>query len=65
MQQSYQGQTMMGPATLVESFSDWRDVGGVMHPFKTVTTADGKPYLESTISAAEANVTVDEALFQQ
>jgi predicted Zn-dependent peptidase len=61
--ESYQGQTMMGPAAMTEIYGDWREVAGVQVPFSIETLADGKPMVETTITRADANVEVDEALF--
>ena len=61
--ESYQGNTMMGPASMTEIYSDWREVAGVQVPFAIETLADGKPMVETTVTRVDANVEVDEALF--
>jgi len=62
---SFRGKTMMGPAAMEEVYSMWREVGGVMVPFKTVTYADGKEFTVARVTSAEANVEVDESLFEK
>ncbi|MGH2569658.1 MAG: hypothetical protein ACRDGR_00440, partial [bacterium] len=37
-------------ARFVDEFSDFRAVGGVLRPHKIVTSLDGKPFLEATVT---------------
>ncbi len=46
----YRSIQMAGPpSTTEESFEDWREVGGLKFPFKTVIRRDGAPYAELTV----------------
>lgn len=44
-----------GPVELEETFSDWREVGGVRLPHKSVITQGGKPAAEATIQEWKLN----------
>jgi predicted Zn-dependent peptidase len=60
----YQGMNFMGaPVASEQSFLDFREVGGVKLPFKSVTLQDGKPAQEGITSEILINVSVDESLF--
>ncbi len=61
---SFQGMTMMGaPAATEQMFSDYREVGNVKLPFKSVTNQDGKKAQEALASDISINVDVEESLF--
>jgi len=60
---SYQGASEAGLATLVESYSDYREVGGIMMPFRTEVRANGKKFIESEVLEAEINPPLKEDFF--
>ncbi len=52
----YQSIQMTGaPATLEDTFSDWREVDGVMLPFKVTITREGNPYADLAVQEYEVN----------
>ncbi len=63
IKETYRGQGMMGPTSIEEFFSDFRDVAGVKLPFHKVTNADGKKYAETKVLEININTPVDENLF--
>ncbi len=62
---SYQTIGREGPVTAEEHWSDYREVAGVKVPCGTVSMADGKQSAKITVKEIQANVTVDEKLFQK
>lgn len=47
---SYQSSQMAGaPTTVEETYSDWRDVGGVKLPFKVSITQGGRKFAEASV----------------
>jgi len=61
---SFQGINMMGaPAATEQIFSDYREVGNVKLPFKSVTNQDGKKAQEALATEILINVDVEESLF--
>jgi zinc protease len=61
---SFQGMNMMGaPAATEQMYSDYREVGNVKLPFKSVTNQDGEKAQEALASEILINVDVDETLF--
>lgn len=53
---SYRGASEVGLATLVESYSDYRRVGGFLIPFHTEVRANGKKFIDSTVLEAQFNL---------
>ncbi len=61
----YRGTNFMGaPGDLVQRFSDFREVDGLMLPFASVTTFNGEPMLSGTVESTELDVPVDDSDFQ-
>ena len=61
----YRGSGPTGaPADLVESYSDFREVDGLMLPFEVSTTMDGQPAMTVSNQVIEVNPEVDEAAFE-
>lgn len=61
----YRGTNFMGaPGELVQSYSDFRDVGGLILPFASTTTFNGEPMLTGTIESSEINVEVEDSTFE-
>jgi len=51
---------------VTQAFSDYREVAGMMVPYKTVTTqamGEQEQTVESTIQTLEVNVDLEEGLF--
>lgn len=63
VKQSYRGSGMIGPATMEEVFSDFRDVSGVKLPFHQLTNSDGQKFAESKVLEVNVNPEVDPNLF--
>ena len=58
--------SVMGPpAETDEVYSDYRDVNGIQIPFKTVTSQEGKPRTEMTVSEAKINPGVEDSAFKK
>ena len=57
------GQT--GPVTVEEVYSDYRLADGVLFPFKTVGTSDGKKISELTVTSMKLNTGVKEEEFKK
>ncbi len=62
---SFQSTGPQGPMNVEEFWSDYRQVGGVMIPFKTIANADGKKMSEVTIKEVKHNIEVDPDLFKE
>jgi zinc protease len=52
----YDAPTENGPVAVIESYSDFRDVGGLKVPHKTVITISGKRFQDLTITSLKFNV---------
>ncbi len=52
---SYDGEGMAGPTSVDESFSDWRDVGGVKVPYKASIVQGGKKFADVTVQEYKIN----------
>jgi hypothetical protein len=57
----YQGTHPMtgDPATIVETYSDFRDAGGLQRPYRVVTTVDGEKLAEATVTEITINGSVE------
>ncbi len=62
---SYRSTGQQGPTNVEEVWSDYRDVGGVKLPFKTVASAEGKKLSETTVVEMKQNIEVDPKLFEE
>ena len=63
---SYRGRNFMGaPGKLEQRFSDFREVDGLVLPFASVTTFDGKPMLSGTVESTELDVVLEDTEFQK
>ncbi len=58
----YREEQQSGPATVEETYSDWRDVNGIKVPFHLTITQDGKPFGDATVDDYRINtgVTVED-----
>jgi len=63
LKESYQGTTMMGPGTVEEIFSDYREVSGVKTPFSITSLANGQKIAETKILEVNFNTQIDPELF--
>jgi hypothetical protein len=52
-----------GDATFTTVYSDWRKVGDVQYPYAMKTTVEGEPFMEATVTSAEANPALKDDLF--
>jgi len=60
--QTYQSVAMGGPPqTIVETYSDWRDVNGIRFPFKVVIEQGGKKFADVTVTDLKINSGIDAA----
>jgi hypothetical protein len=58
--------SIMGPpAETEESYADYRDVGGVKMPFKTVLSQGGKKKVEQTVDAIKMNPGVEDSAYKK
>lgn len=62
---SYSTVGSTGPVNVEEFWSDYRDVGDVKIPFKSISTVDGKKVSEATVIEVKHNVEVDSSLFEE
>jgi hypothetical protein len=64
---AYDGEHPMtgAPAKFVETFADYRAVKGVLRPHRIVTTVDGEPFAESTVTRLTINSEVSAELFEK
>jgi hypothetical protein len=63
---SYQGNGPTGaPGEVVETLTDWRDVGQLRYPFAMVGTFDGETMQRVTLGEVEIDGEVDEAAFER
>jgi hypothetical protein len=65
LQMSYRGSAPMTgqPGQIVRTFSDFREVDGLVVPFVMSATFEGKPSTSSTIDSFRVNAPVDETAF--
>ena len=63
LKESYQGTTMMGPGTVEETLSDYREVSGVKIPFSIQGFANGQKMMETKILEVIFNTQIDPELF--
>jgi len=65
LQMSYRGSAPMTgqPGQIVRTFSDFRDVSGLVLPFATSSTFEGNPATSSTYDSFNVNAPVDETAF--
>jgi hypothetical protein len=61
----YSGEGPQGPAKITEVYKDWRAVGSVQYPHSNQMLVDGKPVMESTVTAAKSNPELPESLFKK
>ncbi|MBD3384961.1 hypothetical protein GF407_08545 [candidate division KSB1 bacterium] len=54
-----------GPTEVEEHYSDYREVEGIMLPFKVITLEKGEKASEVVVNNCSINAQLDEALFQQ
>lgn len=52
-------------ARFVETYSDWRVVNGVRRPHKILTSIDGAPFAEATITTVRINPPIDASAFEK
>lgn len=61
----YQGASAAGLATLMESYSDYRKVDGIMIPFHTEVRANGKKFIDSVVTEAQINLSLRKDFFNR
>ena len=61
----FQAKGQAGPAKAVVTLSDWRVTEGVQFPHGTQMLLDGKPFLDSKISAVRFDSALPESLFSK
>jgi len=60
----FQGKNFTGaPGELIQVFSDYRDVNGLQIPFKVVSTYNGEPFLDTTLTEITVNGPITEETF--
>jgi hypothetical protein len=65
-QLAYQGPGPAGaPGEMVQTFSDWRNVGDLEYPFAVVGTFDGEQVQSVTLEEVEVDGEVDESIFER
>ncbi len=62
---SYRTTGQEGPVEVNEYWTDYREVGAVRLPHKTMATVDGKKVSEATVLEMKHNVDADPALFEE
>ncbi len=62
---TYQGVSDAGLATLMESYSDYRKVDGIMLPFHTEVRANGKKFIDSVVTEAQINLSLRKDFFNR
>jgi len=63
LKESYHGTTMMGPATVEQTFSDYREISGVKVPFSITSFANQQKMAETKILEINFNTQIDPELF--
>jgi len=61
----YFGQTMTGPANLVQIFGDYRDISGIKVPFEYTIEADGNQMGSMVVESFEINPDIPEDSFDR
>jgi hypothetical protein len=61
----YTDMGQQGPAEMVDTFSDYKEVDGFHMPMKTITISEGKKASETLIETIELNVQVDLNVFEK
>ncbi|HPR64882.1 MAG TPA: pitrilysin family protein [Thermoanaerobaculia bacterium] len=59
----YQGKTQMGPAEMVQAYTDYQTVDGVVYPASYTVTANGEPYITSKVLKVVLSPTLDASIF--
>lgn len=60
----FQGKNFTGaPGEMVQVFSDYREVNGLQVPFKVVSTYNGEPFLDTTLTEITVNGPITEDTF--
>ncbi|MBI5837548.1 MAG: insulinase family protein [Candidatus Eisenbacteria bacterium] len=59
----YMGKGQGGPARHTEIYTDWKAVGPVKFPHAEKALMDGKDFMSSTVTAAQANPALSDTLF--
>ena len=67
LSQTYRDQNPVtqAPGTIVEFYSDYREVQGLSIPFARSITCEGAPLAEMNVEAFEVNPNLDAALFER
>lgn len=60
-----EGQGQMAPARVMQLYSDWRAEGAIQYPHAMTMTRDGKPFLESKVTALKLNPALAPGLFEK
>lgn len=63
IKKSYRGSAEAGLATLEEIYSDYRDVDGLMWPFRIEVYANGRLFIESSVRDLELNPEIGPEVF--
>jgi len=62
---TFRGTNFAGaPGEMVQHYSDFRDVEGLMLPFASVTTFNGEPMLSGTVESSQVNGEVADSVFE-
>ena len=61
----YRATGQAGPVKATVTLSDWRAEGAVQMPHGTAVLMDGKPLLDSKLTAARFNLTLPDSLFSK
>ena len=61
----YQAKAQSGPAKAAVTFSDWRAEGPIQLPHATVVLMDGKPFVDSKLTAVRLNPALPDSLFRK
>ncbi len=61
----YFGQTIMGPANLTEIYSDYKEVSGIMVPFKVTLSSGASKVAEVGVKEYITNPEIDETIFNK
>jgi zinc protease len=61
----YQAKGQAGPAKATVTFSDWHAEGALQIPHGTVVLMDGKPFVDSKLTAVHFNAVLPDSLFRK
>ena len=61
LKKSYRGMGPGGPADFEQIYSDYREVSGIVVPFRIIVNQNGAPFLEATVNEVKFNSGVDPA----